>query len=202
MSNNVANECSSLPFNGNTSAWDTHAMKRADVGSNSSRGARTLDAFEIQKALLAACGVDPSGMTRPPPRDQGSMMRMPPQQMRMPLQHQPGMTMMDQQAMESRRIRNLLLNFEARKRLAKTMMSTPNLGASSSNSNLMAIMMQRQQQQQQQLQQQQQMSPKEAQTLKLLAFQGTSFGPAVDGRIAASRNGHQPVKNNLRNSAA
>ena len=204
MSNNVANECSSLHFNGVASAWDTLARKRADVGYNSSRGARTLDAFENQKALLAACGVDPSGMTRPPPRDQRSMMRMPPKEMIMSPKHQPGMMMMDQQPMKSRRIRSdmtrhpprdqgaatssildqrsmvrmgkeqmrrrvgkeerqqgltmmsqqtmesqrirSLLNFGARRQLAK-MMAVPNLGAS--NSNLMAVMIHQQQQQQQ-----------------------------------------------------
>jgi hypothetical protein len=183
---------SSLPFNGNASAWDTQqAMKRADVGS-SNRGTRTLDAFEIQKALLAACGVDPSGMTRPPPMDQvaasinqGSMMRMGQHQMRMGQHPQHGRMMMDQQAMESQRIRSLL-DFEARKRLQK-MMSSPNLFGANNSSNLMAVMMQQQQQHQQ-------MSPKEAQNLKGV-FQGLHFG-----RVSAAAN-RQPVRNNLSNSA-
>jgi hypothetical protein len=192
MSNLVNERSSSSPFNGNASAWDTQqAMKRADAGS-SSRGTRALDAFEIQKALLAACGVDPSGMTRALPTDQGaasinqgSMMRMS-QQMRMGL-HRPGMMMMDQQALESQRIRSLL-NFEARKRLQKMMSSSSNIVAN--NSNLMAVMMN----------QQQQMSSKEAHNLKVV-YQGMKFGPAMDGRVAAATY-RQPVKNNLRNSAA
>jgi hypothetical protein len=184
-------------LNGSAFALDTQSMKRADAGSSSS-GTRRLDVFEIQKALLAACGVDPSGMTRPPPRDQGaagtinqgSMMRMG-QEQQMIREQQPHELMMNQQAMESQRIRTSL-NFEARKRLQK-MMSSPNLGAS--NSNLMAVMMHQQQQQQKQV------SPKGGgQTLKV--FQGMNFGPVEDaGRVPAATNG-QPVKNNLSNSAA
>jgi hypothetical protein len=149
MSN--VNERSSLPLNGNASASDTQqAMnERADAGSRSSRGTGTLDAFEIQKALLAACGVDPSGMTRPPPKEDqegaASINQEGNSMMRMGQPPQPGMLMINQQAMEeSQRLRSLL-NLGARKQLQK-MMSSPNLGAS--NSNLMAVMIHQQQQQQ------------------------------------------------------